>query len=132
MTARRLQRLTMRGLCAIHKKLIVRYGGKSTKVEMAMLELAILRAESVEKHAHWKIRTRLAAGYAWRLLKNRPFAEGNERVALAALVVFLEMNGLAWKCGEVEETAMVLRAAEGEMQEAEWNDFVVRNVGKQA
>jgi prophage maintenance system killer protein len=53
-------------------------------------------------------------------------------MALAALVVFLEMNGLAWKCGEVEETAMVLRAAAGGMQESEWNAWVVWNVGKKA
>jgi len=35
-----------------------------------------------------------------------------------------------WKCGEVEETAMVLRAATKEMQEDEWEAWVVRNVGK--
>jgi hypothetical protein len=38
------------------------------------------------------------------------------------------MNGLTWKCGEVEETAMVLRAAAKEMQEDEWESWVVRNV----
>ena len=128
----RLRRLTIRGLCAIHKELIARYGGNSKNVEMAMLELATGRAELVVKGPHWKSRARLAAGYAWRLLVNRPFADGNQRMALAALVVFLEMNGLEWKCGEVEETAMVLRAAAGEMQESEWNAWVVWNVGKKA
>jgi len=34
------------------------------------------------------------------------------------------------KCGEVEETAMVLRASAGEMQEDEWEAWVARNVGK--
>ena len=51
-------------------------------------------------------------------------------MALAAMVTYLEMNGFTWKCGEVEETAMVLRAAAGEMQEDEWEAWVVRNVGK--
>ena len=71
---------------------------------------------------------RLAAGYGWRILKNRPFAEGNKRMALAAMVTYLEMNGLTWNCGEVEETAMVLRAAAKEMKEDEWEAWVVRNV----
>ena len=39
---------------------------------------------------------RLAAEYGWRLLKIRPFAEGNERVALAAMVTYLAMNRLTW------------------------------------
>jgi len=50
-------------------------------------------------------------------------------MALAAMVSYLEMNGLTWKCGEVEETATVLRAGAGEMQEDEWEAWVVRNVG---
>ncbi len=37
---------------------------------------------------------------------NRPFAEGNERMALAAMVTYLEMNGFTWKRGELEETAI--------------------------
>jgi len=49
-------------------------------------------------------------------------------MALAAMVTYLEMNGITWKCGEVEEAAMVLRAAAGEMQEDEWEAWVVRNV----
>ena len=83
----------------------------------------------VEARAHWKIRARLAAaGYGWRLQVNRPFAVGNKRMALAATVTYLEMNGLTWECGEVEETAMVLRAAAGHMKEDEREAWVVRNV----
>ena len=77
-----------------------------------------------------EIHARLAAGYAWGLLTNRPFAEGNKRMALAAMVTYLEMNRLTWKCGEVEETAMLLRAAAKEMKEDEWEAWVVGNVGK--
>ncbi len=95
-----------------------------------MLELSIMRSELVVRDRHWRSRARLAAGYGWRILTNRPFAEGNERMALAAMVTYLEMNGFTWNCGEVEETAMVLRAAAKEMKEDEWEAWVVRNVGK--
>ena len=46
------------------------------------------------------------------------------------MVTYLEMNGFTWNCGEMEETAMVLRAATKDMKEAEWEAWVVRNVGK--
>ena len=51
-------------------------------------------------------------------------------MALAAMVTYLEMNGFTWKCGEVEETAMVLRSAANGMTEDEWDAWVVRKVGK--
>ena len=49
---------------------------------------------------------------------------------LRQMATCLEMNGFTWNCGEVEETAMVLRAAAKEMQEDEWEPWVVRNAGK--
>ena len=130
MTAPRLKRLDVRGLTAIHGELMARYGGGSREVELAKLELAIVRSELVVRERHWRSRARLAAGYGWRILTNRPFAEGNKRMTLAAMVTYLEMNGFTWKCGEVEETAMVLRAAAGHMKEKEWEAWVVGNVGK--
>jgi death on curing protein len=140
----KMGQLDMRGLLAIHQELQARYGGGSAfsasvssselpgsrAVDMAKLELALLRAVKFAADGKRDMRARLAAGYAWALLKARPFAEGNERVALAAVVVCLEMSRLGWKCGEVEETAMVLRAAAGKLKEAEWEAWVVGHVRK--
>ena len=130
MTAQRLSRLSIRGLIAIHQELMARYGGGSREVELPMLDLSIARSELVVCERHWRSRARLAAGYGWRILTNRPFAEGNKRMALAAMVTYLEMNGFTWNCGEVEETAMVLRASANEMNEDEWEAWVLKNVGK--
>src|SRR5271157_3537210 len=143
MTPVRMGQLDMRGLIAIHQELQARYGGQasfsasisfsalhgSREVDMVRLELALLRALKFAADGKRDMRARLATGYAWALLRSRPFAEGNERVALAAMVVCLEMSRLGWKCGEVEETAMVLRAAAGHMKEKEWEAWVVGNVG---
>ena len=130
MTPVRMGQLDMRGVLAIHQELQARYGGHSREVDMAKLEVALLRAVKFAADGKKDMRARVAAGYAWALLKGRPFAEGNEPVALAAMVVCLEMSRLGWKCGEVEETAMVLRAAAGHMKEKEWEAWVVGKVGK--
>jgi prophage maintenance system killer protein len=125
------RRLSMRGLIEIHKQLLARYGGQSREVDLVKLELALQRAVSFAADNKWSMRARLGAGYGWSLLKGRPFAEGNERVALAAMVVLLEMYDLEWKCGEVEETAMVKDAAAKRIDEGQWIEWVVRNtVGK--
>jgi len=121
--------LSTRALLAIHQELQGRYGG-SREVDTAKLQVALLRAVKFAADGRRDMRARLAAGCAWALLKGRPFAEGNERMALAAMVVCLEMSRLGWKCGEVEETAMLLRAAAGKLKEAEWEAWVVGKVGK--
>jgi death-on-curing protein len=59
-------------------------------------------------------------------LRNHPFVDGNKRTALAAAVVFLELNQWELLCSEVEETAMVLRAAAGEIAESEWTRWMWR------
>jgi death on curing protein len=130
MTGPRLRTLDMRGLTAIHRELTARYGGSFKEPEEARLQMVLVRSETMVRDPHWKRRARLAAEYGWRILTIRPFAEGNERMALAAMVTYLEMNGFTWNCGEVEETAMVLRAAAKEMKQDEWEAWVIRNVGK--
>ena len=125
-----MEPLSMRGVVAIHQELQARYGWGSLEVDMAQLDLALMRAVKFACDGKRTMRSRLAAGYAWALLTMRPFVEGNEPVALAAMVTYLEMNRLTWKCGEVEETAMVLRAAAKGMKEDEWEAWVIRNVGE--
>jgi death-on-curing protein len=71
----------------------------------------------------------LAAGLAWAILRNHPFLDGNKRAAFAGLALLLDLNGYEMTCPEVEETAMVLRAAASEIDEAEWTAWVVRTVG---
>ena len=46
------------------------------------------------------------------------------------MVTYLEMNRLTWECIDVKEAAMVLRAAAGHLKEAEWEAWVLGNVGK--
>ena len=130
MTAPRLRTLDMRGLTTIHGELTARYGGGSREADEARLQMVLVRSELMVRDPHWKRRARLAAEYGWRILTIRPFAEGNERMALAAMLTYLEMNGFTWNCGEVEETAMVLRASAKGMKQDEWEAWVIRNVGK--
>jgi death-on-curing protein len=70
---------------------------------------------------------KLAAALAWGLLRNHPFVDGNKRIALASMVVFLELNGWELMCREAEETAMILRAAAGEVNASAWRDWVVKS-----
>jgi death-on-curing protein len=127
---KRLRWLTAKAVQAIHEELIARYGGVSGLRAGGLLASAVARPQNLAAYGRNTSVTSLAAAYAWGLLRNHPFVDGNKRTALAAMVVFLELNGCELSCSEAEETAMVLRAAAGEITEHAWIEWVRRSTQK--
>jgi death-on-curing protein len=124
---KRLRWLTAKAVLAIHEELIVRYGGVSGLRDDGLLESAVARPQNLAAYGQKISVASLSAAFAWGLLRNHPFVDGNKRTALAAMVVFLELNGWELGCSEAEETAMVLRAAAGEITERAWTEWVRRS-----
>ncbi|HZL70457.1 MAG TPA: type II toxin-antitoxin system death-on-curing family toxin [Candidatus Limnocylindrales bacterium] len=129
---KRLRWLTAKAVLAIHEELIVRYGGVSGLRDDGLLESAVARPQNLVAYGQKISVASLSAAYAWGLLRNHPFVDGNKRTALAAMVVFLELNGWELGCSEAEETAMVLRAAAGEITERAWTEWVRRSTKKKS
>jgi death-on-curing protein len=67
---------------------------------------------------------RLAAALSYGLIKNHAFIDGNKRVGFAALVVFLDLNGMRLYAPEEERIRMTLQAAASEITESEWTRWV--------
>ncbi len=116
--------LTTRAVEAIHRELIVRYGGTEGLRDANALDSALARPKHLVAYKSRVTVPRLAASYGWGLLRNHPFVDGNKRIALAAMIVLLELNDWEWLASEVEETAKVLAAAAREISEREWNVWV--------
>jgi death-on-curing protein len=57
--------------------------------------------------------------YGFSLTSNHPYADGNRRVALMAMYVFLAVNGRRLVAPEVEAALVVLDVARGRLGEAE-------------
>jgi len=92
------------------------------------LESAVARPENLLVYGRVGSVAELGVALAWAILRNHPFTDGNKQAALAALTLFIELNESRLTCSEVEETAMVLRAAGSEMSEEEWTAWVLRSV----
>ena len=114
----------------VHSRLIERYGGLSGVRDEGALESAVARPKNLFAYGQTESVVQLGAALAWALLRNHPFVDGNKRAAFAALTMFFELNGHHLNCSEVEETAMVLRAAASEITEDEWTAWVVRSAEK--
>ncbi len=88
------------------------------------MQSAVLRAENKAAYDPDAGAPAIAASLAWGLIKNHAFIDGNKRIGLVSMIVFLDLNGYRFTCTEVEETAMVLRAAASEITEDEWTAWV--------
>lgn len=122
--------LSAGAIVAIHEELISRYGGISGVRSSELLDSAIARPKHLAAYKDRATVPQLAASYAWGLLRNHPFADGNKRIALAAALVFLDLNGWELNCSEAEETAMVLQAAASEITEQAWSRWLQKSAKK--
>ncbi|OLT69086.1 death-on-curing protein [Moorena producens 3L] len=55
----------------------------------------------------------LTAAYAFSLAKNHPFVDGNKRIALAVIDVFLRLNGYELVAAEEEAVIKINNLVEG-------------------
>jgi death-on-curing protein len=60
----------------------------------------------------------LAAAYAFGLARNHAFVDGNKRIAFVAMTLFLRRNGVHFRPGQAEATAIMFALAAGEVDEA--------------
>jgi death on curing protein len=65
-----------------------------------------------------------AAAYAFGLVRGHPYVDGNKRVALIALVAFLDLNGVELVATDVDVVLTMLAAAAGELDEQGLRDWI--------
>jgi death on curing protein len=87
--------LTLAEIIEIHADQIHRYDGQAGLRDLALLESALAQPEA-SFAGEWLHGDHyaMAAAYAYHLCQNHPFIDGNKRAALAAALVFLELNGI--------------------------------------
>ncbi len=112
----------------VQRRLIENYGGLPGVTDENALESAIARPKNLAFHMGEESLAKLGAALAWAIVRNHAFADRNKRAAFAALALFLDINGHRLTCSEVEETAMVLRAAASEITEDEFTAWVERSI----
>ncbi len=117
--------LTVAMVLTMHSDLIKEFGGSYGLRDAGLLSSAVARPQQLEHYVPESGIGQLAAALAWGLIKNHAFIDGNKRIGYGAMVGFLAWNGYDVSCSEVEETAMVLEAAAGEITEEQWTEWVV-------
>lgn len=101
---------------ACHEECLRAFGGSPGVRDEGMLASALARAEH-RSHQHRDLPS-LAAAYAFGLVKNHPFVDGNKRVAFLCAAVFLERNGWQLHADPAHAAVFVQALAAGELGES--------------
>ncbi len=66
----------------------------------------------------------LAAAYAYGILRNHPFVDGNKRTAFVVMKLFLQLNGYELNVNDNEFVEIMPKVAAGTMQETVLIDWL--------
>ena len=106
--------LTLAEILLIHADQIRNYGGKYGLLDIRLLSSALAQPEAsyAGDYLHNGLFA-MAGAYAYHLCQNHPFLDGNKRTALAAALVFLDINGVVIEEREDQLFDMMMAIATG-------------------
>jgi death-on-curing protein len=104
---------------ALHEQLLALHGGAPGIRDHGLFESALGRPRNL--HAYKKAPVfALAASYAFGLVKNHPFVDGNKRIGFAVCALFLQLNGWRLEAEEVDAAVQTLGLAAGAITERDY------------
>ena len=108
---------------AIHYDQLREHGGLPRLRDENGLESALARPQQKWHYGGVTEIPMLAAAYAFGLVKNHPYRDGNKRVAFLAMVTFLGINGHQLEATDADVVTEFFALADGSHSEdelAEW------------
>ena len=111
---------------ALHERLLAEFGGSSGVRDRGRLDSALARPENLLAYGKPSV-FELAASYAFGLVKNHPFIDGNKRTGFATAVLFLELNRQRFQASEADAVIQTLALAAGAIDEAAYAAWLKGN-----
>ncbi|MBZ5630453.1 MAG: type II toxin-antitoxin system death-on-curing family toxin [Acidobacteriia bacterium] len=112
----------------LHDLGLVAFGGAAGVRDQGLLESALARPRNLL--AYGKKRpslARLAAAYAFGIMKNHPFVDGNKRTALVIAFAFLDVNGIEINASKEDAYRVFMDLARGRVSEKELGAWISDN-----
>ena len=113
----------------LHEQTVMEFGGEASIRDEGLLDSALAKPQNLFAYGKPTL-FELAASYAFGLVKNHPFLDGNKRVGFILAVVFLELNGYRFEATEAEAAMRTRALAAGEMSEAQYAAWLKANSRK--
>lgn len=112
--------LTLAKVKIIHLEQINKYGGLHGIRDINLLDSALHYPQATfdQHYVHQDI-YHMAAAYAFSIIKNHPFLDGNKRTGLAAALLFLDFNDITLETSQEELFDMAMQIAVSKISEEE-------------
>jgi death-on-curing protein len=122
----RIKRIRTDEIISLHSRLISQSGGLDGIRDANLLDLSVNSPYHTfgGQHLYPTIQA-MAAHLAFSLIKNHPFLDGNKRIGILAMMVFLKINGLPLACTDNELEKLGWGLADGSINEPELIEWIV-------
>jgi death-on-curing protein len=124
-----MQFLSVETVLLLHQRLMQQFGGTEGLRDEAKLRAALAQPQTMqgpeEVHATPVAK---AAALCCAMLTSRPFVDGNERTAHAAMEAFLMVNGYEIQAAVEEQESVVLQVSAGALKPEELAEWLSRHV----
>ncbi len=111
---------------ALHEQLLAEFGGLHGIRDEGLFDSALARPRQQFAYDKRDV-VALAAAYAFGLVRNHPFIDGNKRIGFSVAVLFLELNGHEFTATEVDAVLQTLALAAGELDEMGYAAWLRQN-----
>jgi len=111
----------------LHGESLREHGGADGLRDSGLLDSALARAQNICAREAVNDVFRLAAAYAFGIVKNHPFVDGNKRAGFIAAGLFLRLNGARLKADRAGAAMAVFDLAAGEITELQFAEWLRKN-----
>ena len=108
---------------AMHSEQIAEHGGRTGIRDAGLLSSALARPQNLAVYGEHSVFD-LAAAYAFGIISNHPFVDGNKRTGFLAVYVFLYLNGWELMAAEAEAVTAAVALAVKDMDEAGFSNWL--------
>jgi len=115
---------------AIHNDQIREHGGLAGVRDENLLEAALARPRQKWHYGEGPDIPALAAAYAFGLVNNHPYHDGNKRIGFLAMVTFLGLNGYELTATDAEVVVEILALAAGSVSEEALTQWIRHHSSK--
>ncbi len=124
-------RLTQNKVMALHRLLAEETGGETGLRDESLLNSALNAPfQTFDGKELYETIEEKGARLGYSLIKNHAFLDGNKRIGILVLMVFLEVNGVPLRPTPEELTRVTLDVASGELGYEELLAWVVEKKGR--
>jgi len=121
-----MKRLSLETVIEMHSELITQSGGLDGVRDITMLDASVNSPFHTfgGQYLYPTIQA-MAAHLAFSLIKNHPFLDGNKRIGILSMLVFMDINGLPVTSTDSELVSLGLGLADSSIDESELIEWII-------